>query len=279
MHSKPSVLPLLGHAPRSILTVQHSESPASQENFPLDYSCCVAAPGYDCAIIDGWEPQGLISAAGDDCAGSSEALQLPSCPTPPAPFLVPNSNLVDHLYRGQDSTQVALLSRYVPGESGPTSIVSALASQTCGWWGTQDHASDHLTNHNATPSSPHTTNLLQLDAIGRLLRYSHEDENVLTFGDPDHGSAGPTMGLFSILFHDNTSGQIDSNAVSSSPFPFLQDTHLSGDLTSANFLLSPEQFQTEMAAPAQFLSSPTTRPINQWVPSPICLALLICSVP
>ncbi|KAI6038128.1 hypothetical protein EDC04DRAFT_2039154 [Pisolithus marmoratus] len=118
-------------------------------------------------------------------------------------------------------------------------------------------------NHNATPSSPYATNLLQLYAIGRQLRYSHEDGNVSTFGDLDHGSARPTMGLFSIPFHDRTSGQIDSNAVSSSPLPFLQDTHPSGDLTSGNFLLSPEQFQTEMAALAQFLSSPTTQPINQ----------------
>ncbi|KAI6046919.1 hypothetical protein EDC04DRAFT_3136189 [Pisolithus marmoratus] len=297
MHSKTLILSLLDHAPPSTSTVQPTQSLASQENCPPSHHCCATAPDYEFSIINGWEPQCPILSASDICTVSSDVrklfstfntgvlihysqpLQLSSCPTIANPILVSNSSLVHYLNEEQNSAQVALSSGYLPRENGPPSIVSAMVSPACGCWGTQDHISDHVMNHNATPSSPYTTNLLQLYAIGQLSRYSQESGNLSTFEHLYNGSTGPMMGLCSIPFHDHVSGQIESNAIYSPLLPPFQNTHSLDYLTSENLPLFPERIQAETATPAQFLSSPTTQPINQTHLTPFAYACPTLSQP
>ncbi|KAI6046895.1 hypothetical protein EDC04DRAFT_3086068, partial [Pisolithus marmoratus] len=253
MRSKISTLSLLDHALPSTSTAQQSRSLAHRRH--LGHGHDAVGPGCGFFCIDD-----LTSLTGDDCAVSIS--ESSGRRTLPFSFLVPSSGL-GHLDGERDSLQVAVPLDYIAGESGGSSI---------GWsyhQGTQDHASNHVTNRISTPLSLDPRSLPQFYAIGCPSRYPQEDGNSSTFGDLDRGSAGPSRGLGPIPpFHDHTSGHVvDSNAtwseLSSWALFSLQDTHSSGVLTSDNVPPPPEQIQAEMTAPTPFCPDFTTQPMWQ----------------
>ncbi|KAI6018792.1 hypothetical protein EDC04DRAFT_2941620 [Pisolithus marmoratus] len=265
MHSETSTLPLLDYALPGISTVQQYQTLACRCH--LDHNSA-AGPGCGPASTDVLEPQRLTSPTNDVCHGPIS--EFPGCSSIFAPLPVPDSSLVGHLNREQDTAQVALPLGCATNENR--------ASIACGyWWDTQGHTSGQLTNHNITLSSPYATGLLQFCAIEQPSKYPEDYRNISAFGDLAHGSAGPTIGLGSMPpFHGQTSVQmINSNAtwsdLSSSLLPSLQEPHLSEDLINDNVSLPPEQVQTEMfynatdATVGRFFH--TSCPTNSLVPS------------
>ncbi|KAI5994228.1 hypothetical protein EDC04DRAFT_2613272 [Pisolithus marmoratus] len=253
MHSKTSTLSLLDHALPSTSTAQESRSLAHRRH--LGHRHDAVGPGL-MIVLSPFPSAGILTVY-------SWALQSSGCRILPFSLLVPNSSLASHPDGERDSLQVAVPLEYIAGESGGSSI---------GWnyyQGTQDHASNHITNHIATPPSPDPRSLPQLYAVGCSSRYPQGDGNSSTFGDLDRGSTGPSRGLGPIPpFHDHTSGHVvDSNAtwseLSSWALFSLQDTHSSGVLTSDNVPPPPEQIQAEMAAPTPFCPDFTTQPMWQ----------------
>ncbi|KAI6046944.1 hypothetical protein EDC04DRAFT_2625494 [Pisolithus marmoratus] len=277
MQSKTFALSFSDHVPPSTSTVQPFQTLA--RHCHLDHSCYTAAHRYKIATIDGREAQCPTSSTGKDFHVSIS--ELTSCPIMSARPQVPTSSLVGHLNREQDSAQFALSMGYIASGNEGSCIASPLVNQGWDYEGTQDHASHHVTNNDVTLPSPYTTGLLQSCAIGLLSSYPQENENISTFGDLANGCSGPATELGSLpLSHGHTSGLIHSTASSSglasSPFPSVQELHLSDDLNSDYVPLPPQQIQTDVATPAGLLSIPT---IIQWGTSPMCLFQLIHSAP
>ncbi|KIO01784.1 hypothetical protein M404DRAFT_1002904 [Pisolithus tinctorius Marx 270] len=146
-------------------------------------------------------------------------------------------------------------------------------------WNMQDHASGHVVNHSATLAFPHTS-LLPPYAMARSSEYSQANVDISIFGDLDHDSIGPMMGLSSIAsFHDHIAGQvIDSNAsgLSSQLSSLLQERYLSDDFND-NIRLPLKRPRTETAASDQPPFNFPRQLIKQWVISPIHLVQLIHS--
>ncbi|KAI6046899.1 hypothetical protein EDC04DRAFT_2597681 [Pisolithus marmoratus] len=247
---------LPGQALASTSTTQHSQSPDNHCHLGHRHHVATCFP-----TIDAWPPQrptstGYLSFARSSnvSAVSTEVHKLPSTFSAGVLTLY-YSGHVTQLY-SLNSGRVTSSLGYITDQNGASSIVSPLVDQSRSYWGTQDHDSHHVTNHNTTPSLSHTS-LLELCAMGYTSRCPQENENISTFGDLAHSSAGPTMGSISALY-DHTSGlAIDSNAPwsqLSSPF-FLSPQELRpSDGTSDNIPLRPEQIQTMMGARAQFPS-------------------------
>ncbi|KAI6139223.1 hypothetical protein BKA82DRAFT_316237 [Pisolithus tinctorius] len=107
--------------------------------------------------------------------------------------------------------------------------------------------------------------------LGQSSRYPREVVNNSIFRDPGRVSAGPMVELSTASnpsLHDHTAGLVfDSNTPRSgppsSPSPSLQERHLSDDFTNDDVPLPAVQIRTEIAAPAQFLSSFMKRLIKQ----------------
>ncbi|KAI6018797.1 hypothetical protein EDC04DRAFT_2740866 [Pisolithus marmoratus] len=211
--------------------------------------------GYGIDNIDGRESQCPMSSTSEDPSVSIS--EFPRCPTIPAPLQAPTSMLVDHLNGAQNSAQVALPLGYVAAENEGSCIAFPLVSHGWGYWGTQDHASDHVANDDATLSSPYMADLLRLYAT-EPSTYLQENEVISTFGDLNHGCAEPAMGPF-ICSH--TGQVIDSTApssgLSSPPLPLVQELRLSDGLSSDYFALPPEQIRTDMPPPAPLLCMQT----------------------
>ncbi|KAI6018810.1 hypothetical protein EDC04DRAFT_2741069 [Pisolithus marmoratus] len=277
MQNKTFTLSFSDHVPPSTSTVQPLQTLA--RHCHLDHSYYAAAHRYKIATIDGREAQCPISSTGKDFRVSiSEVSKLSPLSVQ---VCLPTSSLVGRLNGEQDSAQFALSMGYIASENEGSCIDSPLLNQGWDYEGTQDHASNRVPNDDATLPSPYTTGLLQPCAIGLLSSYPRENENISTFGDLANGLSGPATGLGSLpLSHGHTSGLIHSTAPSSGlaspPFPSVQELHLSDDLNSDYVPLPPEQIETDMATPAQLLSTPM---IIQWATSPMCLFQLIHSAP
>ncbi|KAI6020676.1 hypothetical protein BKA83DRAFT_512379 [Pisolithus microcarpus] len=262
----------LGHASPTRPTLQHShEGFPCQGDCHLDHGDFATLPGYGSATIDGRELRYLGSSIGDDYSFSdTEALQLSSVPTPPLATL--SSDLCGEL----DSAQDPLSSRCVVGESRASAIVSStcdiypscpfmqikdspLVDHTRGYCDIQGHASGYIANPTYV--------------IERSPGYPQETGDVSTSGDPDNSFAGPTTYLGPVpSLHDCTSGQaigsdVPSSQLSDLLLPLLQDPPLLDDFNVGHIPLPPEQTQTEMAAPPQFISSSTEQPIKEVHPS------------
>ncbi|KAI6046931.1 hypothetical protein EDC04DRAFT_2625307 [Pisolithus marmoratus] len=212
--------------------------------------------GYGIDTIDGRQSQCPVSSTSEDPPVSIS--ELPRCPTIPAPLQAPTSILVDYLNGAQNSAQIALPLGYVAAENEESCMAFPLVSHGWGYWGTQDHASDHVVNDDATLSSPSMADLLRLYATGSST-YLQENEVISTFGDLNHGCAGPAMGPSTC---SHTSGQvIDSTApssgLSSPPLSLVQELRLSDGLSSDYFALPPEQIRTDMPPPAPLLCMQT----------------------
>ncbi|KAI6139235.1 hypothetical protein BKA82DRAFT_4342653 [Pisolithus tinctorius] len=244
MHSTAFTLSLPNHAPPSTSTVQHSQSLACPKDCHLCHRHYAVASGYGFATIDAQELQRFVSTC-DDCAAISEVGKLsPPSVRYPNTLLAgtPVVKLSDYarcsatakfesswpskrrttcklLFSGfgvlsphSQSAQATSPLEYITAENGTPSIVkvSPAVNQS---WNMQDHSCVHVMDRNATLPVPHTS-LLPPYAMARSSGHSQENVNILIFGDLDHNSVGPVMGLSSVTpFHDHTAGQaIDWNA-------------------------------------------------------------------
>lgn len=178
-----------------------------------------------------------------------QALQLSSVPTPLLATL--SSDLCGEL----DSAQDPLLSGYIAGQNRASPIYSPLVDHTRGYSDIQGHAYSYPTY-----------------AIEQSSGYPQETGGVSS-EDLDDSFAGPTTYLGPIpSLHDYTSGQVigsdaPSSQLSDPLLPLLQDPPSLGDFNVGDIPVPPEQTQTEMAAPPQFISSSTIQPIKQVYPS------------
>ncbi|KAI6104457.1 hypothetical protein EV401DRAFT_2079134 [Pisolithus croceorrhizus] len=172
-----------------------------------------------------------------------------------------------------DSAPVASLLGCVTGENRALSIIKdfCLVDHARGYWDTQGHTSNCITNHDTT-LPPSYTRPLPPYAIEQSSGYPQESGNISTCVDLDSSFSGPSMCLGPIpSSHHCTSGQVigsdaPSSWLSSPLFPSLQGLHPSDDLTIGDNPLPPEQSQVEIAVPSQFLSSFTAQLTTQICP-------------
>ncbi|KAI5992904.1 hypothetical protein EDD15DRAFT_2367671 [Pisolithus albus] len=237
----------LGHASSSRSTLQYSQGFSCRGDCYLGHRDFATPPGYGSATIDGREFRYLESWIGDDYSFSNcEALRLSSVPTPLLATL--SSDLCGEL----DSAKHPLSSGYVVGENEASAVDSLMVSHPRGYGDIRAHAYGY-------PAY----------AIEQSLGYPQETGDASTPADLDNGFAGPTMYLGSIPSqHDYTSGQVIGSHAPSSQLsdPLLllpRDSPPSHDINAGNIPLPPEQTQTEMAAPPQFISGSTEQPTKQ----------------